>query len=47
MKTTLNDFEIKFKNVPLLCDKWGRYQAHQQSGSTCKNKAHWCPPLFH
>jgi hypothetical protein len=21
MKTTLNDFEIKFKNVPLLCDK--------------------------
>ena len=22
-------------------------QAYQQSGSTCKNKAHWCPSPFH
>ena len=22
-------------------------QVNQQSGSTCKNKAHWCPPSFH
>ena len=36
MKATLNDFGIKFKKVPLLCDT--ENQANQQFGSTCKIK---------
>jgi hypothetical protein len=39
MKATLNNFGIKFKNVSLLCDNESAIKAHQQSGSTCKNKA--------
>jgi hypothetical protein len=46
MKATLNDFGIKFKQVPLLCDNECR-EAHQLPGSTFKNKAHRCPPSFH
>ena len=27
--------------------QWECNQANQQSGLTCKNKAHWCLPSFH
>ena len=41
MKATLNDFEIKFKKVPLLCDNESAIKLiNQQFGSTSKNKAH-------
>ena len=40
MKATLNDFGIKFKKVSLLYDNESANKANQQSGSTCKNKAH-------
>jgi hypothetical protein len=46
MKATLNDFGIKFKQVSLLCDNECR-EAHQQPGSTFKNKAHRCLPSLH
>ena len=39
MMATLSDFRIKFKQVPLLCDN-ECCKAHQQPGSTFKNKAY-------
>ena len=27
--------------------QWECNQVDKQSSSTCKNKAHWCPPSFH
>ena len=47
MKATLSDFGIKFKKVPFPMWQWECNQVDQQSGSTWKNKTHWCPPPFY
>ena len=47
MKATLSDFGIKFKQVPLLCDNESAVKAHQQPGSTLKNKAYRCSSSLH
>jgi len=47
MKATLKDFEINFKQVPLLCDNESAVKLTNKPGSTLKNKAHRCLPSLH
>jgi hypothetical protein len=46
MKATLNDFGIKFKKVPLLCDNESAIKLTNNPVQHAR-KAHWCPPPFH
>jgi hypothetical protein len=40
MNATLNDFRIKFRQVPLLCDNESAMKLTNNPVSTCKNKAY-------
>jgi hypothetical protein len=47
MKTTLNDFEIKFKQVPLLCYNESAVKLTNNPVQHAKTKAHRYPSTFH
>jgi hypothetical protein len=47
IKATLNDFGIKFKQVPLLCDNESVVKLTNNPVQHSRTKAHRCPSSFH